>query len=146
MKKILCLVLALALTMCVTLVLAEEDAEVALMTYAEYAQAEVDDPVYVETYVQATQSWWDNKVTVYGQSEDGAIFIYNLSSSKEDAEKLVPGTKIAVKGYKAEWAGEVEVMDGTFEFVENGDTWIAEATDVTELLGTDARKLVNFVS
>jgi len=44
---------------------------------------------------------------------------------------------IRVHGYKGEWAGEVEVMDGTFEFVENGDTFIAEAMDVTELLGTE---------
>jgi uncharacterized protein YxeA len=137
MKKILCLVLALALTMCVTLVLAEEDAEVALMTYAEYAQAAVDDPVYVETYVQATQSWWDNKITVYGQNEDGAVFIYNLSCSEEDAAKLVPGTKIAVKGFKAEWAGEVEIAEGaTFEFVE-ADPFVAEAKDVTDLLGKE---------
>jgi hypothetical protein len=28
-------------------------------------------------------------------------------------------------------------MDGTFEFVEGGDTFIAEALDVTDLLGTD---------
>ncbi len=28
-------------------------------------------------------------------------------------------------------------MDGTFEFVEDGDTYIAEALDVTDLLGTD---------
>ena len=137
MKKILSLVLALALTMCVTLVLAEEDAEVALMTYEEYAKAEIDDPVYVETYVQATQSWWDNKITVYGQNEDGAIFIYNLTCSEEDAAKLVPGAKIAVKGFKAEWAGEVEIAEGaTFEFVE-ADPYIAEAKDVTELLGKD---------
>ena len=137
MKKILSLVLALALTMCVTLVLAEEDAEVALMTYEEYAKAEIDDPVYVETYVQATQSWWDNKITVYGQNEEGAIFIYNLTCSEEDAAKLVPGTKIAVKGFKAEWAGEVEIAEGaTFEFVE-ADPYIAEAKDVTDLLGKD---------
>jgi len=32
-------------------------------------------------------------------------------------------------------------MDGTFEFVEDGDTFIAEALDVTELLGTD--ELIN---
>jgi hypothetical protein len=28
-------------------------------------------------------------------------------------------------------------MDGTFQFVEDGDTFIAEALDVTELLGTE---------
>ena len=138
MKKIISLVLALALAMCVTLVLAEEeDAEVALMTYEEYAKAEIEDPIYVETYVQATQSWWDNKITVYGQNEDGAIFIYNMTCSEEDAAKLVPGTKIAVKGYKAEWAGEVEVAEGaTFEFVE-ADPFVAEAKDVTDLLGKE---------
>ena len=135
MKKILSLVLALALAMCVTLVLAEEeDAEVALMTYEEYAKAAADDPIYVETYVQATQAWWDNKITVYGQNEEGAIFIYNMTCSEEDAAKLVPGTKIAVKGFKTEWSGEVEVAEGaTFEFVE-ADPFIAEAKDVTDLL------------
>ena len=138
MKKILSLVLALAIAMSVTLVLAEEeDAEVALMTYEEYAKAEIEDPIYVETYVQATQSWWDNKITVYGQNEDGAVFIYNLSCSEEDAAKLVPGTKIAVKGFKAEWAGEVEIAEGaTFEFVE-ADPFVAEAKDVTDLLGKE---------
>ena len=33
-------------------------------------------------------------------------------------------------------AGEVEIMDGTFEIID-GDSFIAEPTDVTELLGTD---------
>ncbi len=32
----------------------------------------------------------------------------------------------------------MEIMDGTFEFVDDGDTYIAEALDVTDLLGTDA--------
>ena len=137
MKKILSLVLALALMLCVLPVLAEEETEVPLMTYEEYAAAQIDDHVYVETYVQSTQSWWDNKITVYGQSADGAIFIYNMVCSEEDAAKLVPGTKIAVKGYKAEWAGEIEIAEGaTFEFVD-GDPYIAEAEDVTALLGTD---------
>ena len=49
---------------------------------------------------------------------------------------MVPGTKIRVTGDKGEWAGEVEIMNGTFEFVE-GESFIAEATDVTELLGTE---------
>ena len=137
MKKIISLVLALALAMCVTLALAEEEtAEVALMSYEDYALAEIDAPVYVETYVQATQSWWDNKITVYAQSEDGAYFIYNMACTQEEAEKLVPGTKIAVKGFKSEWSGEVEITDATFEFIE-ADPFIAEATDVTAKLGTE---------
>ena len=108
-----------------------------VMTHEEYVAAELNAEVVVETYVQATQSWWENKITVYAQSPDGAYFVYELACSEEDAAKLVAGTKIRVTGYKGEWAGEVEIMDGTFEFVEGGDTWIAEATDVTELLGTE---------
>ncbi len=116
---------------------AETEAAAAVMTHEEYMAAELDAEVVIETYVQAHQSWWDNKVTVYCQSPDGAYFLYELACSEEDAAKLVPGTKIRVTGIKGEWAGEVEVMEGTFEFVEGGDTFIAEAADVTELLGTD---------
>ena len=116
---------------------AETEAAAAVMTHEEYIAAELDTAVTIETYVQGHQSWWDNKITVYCQSPDGAYFLYELACSEEDAAKLVPGTKIRVNGYKGEWAGEVEVMDGTFEFVEDGDTFIAEALDVTELLGTE---------
>jgi len=107
------------------------------LTHAEYIAAPLDSEVTIETYVQGHQSWWENKITVYCQSPDGAYFLYELACSEEDAAKLVPGTKILVKGYKGEWAGEVEIMYPTFEFVEGGDTFIAEAVDVTELLGTD---------
>ena len=49
--------------------------------------------------------------------------------------KLTPGTKIKVTGYKSEWSGEVEIVDATFE-IEDGN-YVAEAEDVTSLLGTD---------
>ena len=117
---------------------APETEAAAVMTHAEYIAADMDAAVTVETYVQGHQSWWDNKITVYCQGPDGAYFLYELACSEEDAAKLVPGTKIRVSGYKGEWAGEVEIMDGTFEFVEDGDTYIAEALDATDLLGTDA--------
>ena len=106
------------------------------MTHEQYMAAEMQAEVTVETYVQAHQSWWDNKVTVYCQSPDGAYFLYELSCSEEDAAKLTPGTKIRVTGNKGEWAGEVEIMDGTFEFVK-GDSYVAQALDATALLGTD---------
>ena len=114
--------------------------ENAVMTYEEFMAAELEDVVCIETYVQGHQSWWDNKITVYCQDETGAYFLYELTCSQEDAEKLVPGTKIRVTGDKAEWAGEVEIMNGIFEFVE-GEAYIAEALDVTELLGTE--ELIN---
>ena len=112
-----------------------------VMTYAEYDAAAKDDAVVIETYVQATQSWWDNKITVYSQDADGGYFLYEMACSEEDAAKLVPGTKIKVTGYKGKWAGEWEVVDCTFEFVE-GEAYIAEAKDLTEYLGTE--ELVKF--
>ena len=112
--------------------------EQAVMSYAEYAAAQVDDPVVIEAYVQANQSWWDGKITVYAQDKDGAYFLYNMAcASQEEADKLTKGTKIRVSGFKAEWEGEVEIADSTYEIVA-GDSFIAEPVDVTELLGTDA--------
>ena len=105
------------------------------MTYEEFMDADIDAEVTVEAYVQGHQSWWDNKITVYAQDLDGGYFFYNLACSEADAAKLVPGTKIKVTGTKAEWGGEIEIMDGTFEILEG--TWIAPATDLTSLLGTD---------
>lgn len=107
-----------------------------VMTYAEYIAAPLDSQVVIETYVQAKQSWWDNTATLYTQDKDGAYFVYNMACSEEDYNKLTPGTKIKVTGFKAEWSGEVEVIDATFEIVE-GSTYIAAANDVTSLLGTD---------
>lgn len=108
-----------------------------VMSYEEYMAAAVDEKVTIETYVQAKQSWWEDKATLYTQDQDGAYFIYNVACSQEDYDKLTPGTKIQVTGYKAEWSGEIEIMDGTFQIVEGGDTFVAEPLDVTELLGTD---------
>ena len=141
MKKILALVLAaLMLVACVACGTTTDDVKV--MTYAEYDAAELETPVVIEAYVQATQSWWDNKITVYAQDQYGAYFIYELACAEEDAAKLVSGVKIRVSGYKGAWAGEVEIMDGTFEFVEGADTYIAEPIDATALLGTD--ELINY--
>lgn len=109
-----------------------------VMTYDEYLAAAVDAPVVIETYVQDAQSWWDNKATVYTQDPDGAYFLYELTCSEEDYAKLVPGTKIRVEGFRAEWAGEVEVASGaTFTFVEGAPTYVAEPVDVTAFIGTD---------
>ncbi len=130
MKKFVAVLLTLSMILVGCAALAE-----GVMTHADYAAAEIDAEVVVETYVQAKQSWWDNKATVYCQSEDGAYFLYEMACSEEDYAKLVPGTKIKVTGYKAEWAGEVEIVDATFEILEG--SFIAEPVDMTALLGTD---------
>lgn len=110
-----------------------------VMTYAEYAAAANETEVVIEAYVQAKQAWWEKEgkgvATVYTQDKDGAYYLYEMACSKEDYKKLTPGTKIKVTGYKGEWSGEIEIMDGTFEIMDGN--YVAAAEDVTSLLGTD---------
>ena len=142
MKKILAAVLALSMVTCMLTGCSSEDKKgEGVMTYAEYMAAELDSEVVIETYVQDHQSWWDNTITCYTQDKDGGYFLYGLSCSEADAEKLVPGTKIKVTGYKSEWSGEVEIVDGTFE-IESG-SYIATAEDVTSLTGDDLKAKMN---
>ncbi|MDO5121771.1 MAG: hypothetical protein Q4D46_06775 [Erysipelotrichaceae bacterium] len=106
-----------------------------VMTYAEYAAAELNSEVTIEAYVQGKQSWWNDTATVYTQDADGAYFLYGMACSEADYEKLVPGQKIKVTGYKSEWSGEIEITDATFELEEGN--WVATPVDVTDLLGKD---------
>ena len=118
---------------------AAEEGDLTPMSFEEFSAAELDSFVVVETYVQAKQGWWEDngvgQASIYTQAEDGAYFLYNMPCSQEEYETLVPGTKIKVSGYKAEWSGETEITEATFE-IEEG-SFIAEAEDVTALLGTD---------
>jgi hypothetical protein len=110
------------------------------MTHEEFMAAEMGATVTVETYVQAKQSWWEDKATIYTQAEDGAYFLYSVPCTKELYDKLTIGTKIRVTGMKTEYKGEVEIasdalIPATIEILEGN--WVATATDVTALLGTD---------
>ena len=131
MKKICSLVLLLVLVVSLAACGAKT------MNYAEYDAAAMDAEVTVDMYVQDHQSWWENKITVYAADKDGAYFLYEMACTEEDAAKLVPGTKIRVTGVKGEYAGEVEIMNATFEFLDAEDTYVATAKDVTSLAGSD---------
>lgn len=136
MKKLVVLFLAMIMVVaCVSCGAGEAKSE-GVMSYDEYAAAALDTEVVVETYVQAKQSWRQDSATVYTQDKDGAYFIYGMACSEDDYAKLVPGTKIKVTGYKAEWSGEVEIIDATFEFADGKD-YVAKAEDVTKLLASD---------
>lgn len=109
-----------------------------VMTHEEYMAAEADAPVCIEAYVQGTQSWWNDQISVYAEDENGGYFIYNMVCSEEDAAKLTAGAKIQVTGYKAIWSGLHEIAAGaTFTFVEGAEPYVAEAEDVTSLLAGD---------
>ena len=112
------------------------------MSHAEYLAAAEDAAVEIECYVQATQGWWENQIVIYAQDANGGYFAYNVACTQEDAAKLVPGTKINIKGFKTFYKGMPEVAAGaTFTFVEGADSYIATAEDMTALLGKD--ELVN---
>ncbi|MBQ2767331.1 MAG: hypothetical protein IJF49_04545 [Clostridia bacterium] len=149
MKKILSLVMLFVLALSVV-ACGDQTGDInakseGVMTYAEYAAAALDTEVTIEAYVQAKQSWWEKDGvgvgTFYTQDGDGAYFLYEMPCSKEDFDKMTPGTKIKVTGYKAEWSGEVEIIDATYEIIE-GQTYVAEPIDLTAKLGTD--ELINY--
>ncbi|MBR4470100.1 MAG: hypothetical protein IKS54_02140 [Erysipelotrichaceae bacterium] len=137
-----------------------------VMTYAEYAAAALDSEVVIEGFVQAAQSYW-NGAKLYVADPDGAYFVYcdgkgeDVNISEDDFAKVVvstdysdgwvgkgTGAKVQVKGTKSEWSGEVEISYATVTVLDS-DTWLADAEDVTALLGKDEladkmNKLVKF--
>ena len=117
----------------------EPAAEVAVMSYDEYMAAATDEAVAIEAYVQAKQSYYAEQgtATVYLQDQDGGYFAYDMACTQEDYDAMTEGTKIQVSGYKAEWSGEIEIMDGKLDEILTDDTYVAEPVDMTELLGTD---------
>ncbi len=148
MKRFLLLVLAAAMVLCMVSCGAEDITKKSegVMTWAEYDAAAIDEQVTIEAYVQAKQSWWDNKAVLYLQDADGAYFIYNLPISEDDYNKLTIGKKVKISGYKADYAGEVEIIDATYEILEGN--YVAEPTDVTAILASDdlVKKQNMFVS
>lgn len=146
-NKIALSVVVLMLVLGLSIIYAEAS-ESTVMTYAEFAASDLDTPITVETYVQAIQKWKDDYTSVYAESPDGAYFIYMLDCSKEDASRMVAGTPIRVSGYKSEWAGEIEIINASFEFIDK-EPYIANPVDLTDYVGKEEivnhqNKLVSF--
>ena len=115
--------------------------------YASFMAADVDAEVEVLMYVQAHQAWWEKDgqgvMTLYGMDKDGGYFVYEAKMDKETADSIKEGTLVKVTGVKAEWAGEVEIMDATVEVL--GETKTFEATDVTDVVA-DSEKLATYMN
>ena len=115
--------------------------------YASFMAADVDAEVEVLMYVQAHQAWWEKDgqgvMTLYGMDKDGGYFVYEAKMDKETADSIKEGTLVKVTGVKAEWAGEVEIMDATVEVL--GETKTFEATDVTDVI-SDSEKLATYMN
>ena len=112
-----------------------------VMTWEEYMAAELESEVVIEAFIQGKQAWWYNSDkstglgTFYLQDNVGGYFLYELPCTEEEYNALTVGTKVRVTGYKAEWAGEIEIIDATIEVLEG--TYVATPVDVTEYLCSD---------
>ena len=117
-----------------------------VMTWAEYMAAEIDSEIVIEGYVQGKQSWWFNSekntglATFYLQDGIGGYFLYEMPCTEEEYDSLAVGTKVRVTGYKAEWSGEIEIIDAEFEIIDG--KYVAEPAYVTDLL--DKPELANY--
>ena len=110
-----------------------------VLSYEEYMAAELDTEVTIQAYVQAKQSYYAEQgtATVYLQDQDGGYFAYDMACTQQEYDAMTEGTCIQVSGFKSEWSGEIEIMDGQLDQIVEGDTFVAEPFDATSLLGTD---------
>ena len=111
------------------------------LSFGRYLDAEVDSPVVVEGYVQLTTSYWEEdgqgKISLYLDDKAGAYYVYNLPVTKEEAEKLVPGTLVRVSGTKITWSELPEIGDASFEILESEEKYLAEPVPAMFLFRED---------
>ncbi|MGM9663202.1 MAG: hypothetical protein ACI3XF_00030, partial [Eubacteriales bacterium] len=92
MKKFLAIVLALAFVFAFVACGEKKDPEFkdtkseGVMTYDEYAAAELQSKVTIEGYLQAKQVYSEQygNTTLYLQDTKGAYFVYRLACTAED--------------------------------------------------------------
>ena len=121
-----------------------EEASDVTMTYEQYLAAEKDDPVVISAYVaQVAYNAEHGNVSMFLADEDGAYYVYRMDVTEEEAALLQPETKIRVKGTKSEWAGEIEIVDATFEVLEGETGGVGGWTGVKEEEEENLIKLMN---
>lgn len=107
-----------------------------VMSFQAFLAAEDDSPVTVEGYVQAKEERRDGCCGLYMQNEEGAYYLSRLRCTQQEYDTLKTGRKIRVNGYKSHWNDAIEISDASFTLLEGN--LIAEAEDVTALIGSDA--------
>ncbi len=121
-----------------------------VLTYKQYAETQDNTTVTISGYIDAKQSWWNNKATIYLTDKDGAYFIYELPCTQEQYNnELAIGNHIKVTGYKSTWSGETEILgsqqgaEATWEKLDG--KFLALPIDYTELLtnSTELAKHMN---
>ena len=118
------------------------------LSFGQYLNAEVDSPVVVEGYVQLTTSYWEEDgqglISLYLDDKAGAYYVYNLPVTKEEAEKLVPGTLVRVSGTKTTWSELPEIIDASFEILESEEKYLAEPVPAVFLFREDPKLIPQY--
>ena len=168
MKKLLALLLALAMTACLFACGDTKDAPATtkptetpteapteaptetptepadkVMTYAEFMAADADAECVIEFYAQDVQPWWFDT-----EKNQGKITVYGQTTEggyfayqaicDEETGKKV------LPGVKVRITGSKTIFNGLHEImygtleIVEATAWIAEPLDVTALVGTDA--------
>jgi hypothetical protein len=104
-------------------------------SYREYLEAAEDSPVTIDAYVQAKEALRGGLCCLYIQNTEGAFYLSRMRCSQDEYDCLEIGRKIRVNGYKSHWNDSLEISDASFQPLDG--SWIAEARDVTALLGTE---------
>ena len=100
-----------------------------------FLEAEIGSSVTFSCYVQAKEAFRDNTCSLFAQDETGACYLDRLSCIEDDYDRLTPGQKILITGYKSTWGDDIELTDSHFAFLDG--SWLAEPLDVTAMLGTE---------
>ena len=142
MKKILAFTLALvcvlALASCGGGSKPDTEKSEGVMYHADYIAAELESEVAIEAYIQAKAfSAEYGNINMFLQDADGGYYVYRMPCTADDDAKLKIGAKVKITGFKTEWAGEIEIAEGSAEYTLLDGEYIAEAEDITAMLGTD---------
>ena len=118
---------------------APTEPELKVMSYAEFmaADAETNEPVLIEAYVQAKQEYYASKSTanLYLADDDGGYYCYGCTMTQEQYDKLKVGVKVRVSGEKAVWEGLAEISNATLEAIDENDLFEDAFMDVTDIMG-----------
>ncbi len=113
-------------------------AEEGVMTWEEFQACDYSEPVTVDTYLQSWWIWSGSYVLFFAQGPDGGYYINKALPMDEVKDFMVPGTAVRISGTKVQDSGSYYpcIQDPVLS-LRDAEPWVAEAEDVTGLLGTD---------
>ena len=106
--------------------------------YYAFTNAELNDEVVIEAYVQDFESFYNGKQTMYLADRFGTYFGYELALTEELSNQITIGTKLHIEGQKLAYRGQIEIGNTTVvEIIEGDEPYIAPAMDATYVLSNE---------